>query len=102
MSLAFQPRVGVPQRQNFERPDPRVLFRTVDDERRHEARLQGDLAAREALAAATSKPQIGIVALVRAGAAERIFEHRRADPSDGRGIDGLPERMTQWIIVPQP
>src|SRR5882757_6604655 len=84
MRLAFQAGEGVVQREYLERPNPRVLPSVICDEWGHEARLEGDLAAGETLMAAPLEPLIGIVALRRAGPAESIFEHRRADSRDCR------------------
>src|SRR5277367_6505247 len=82
--LTLQPCDRVIDGQQLERPNPGILSCIVRDERSDEACLQGDLAARKALVAASLKPRIGVVALVWAGAAEAIFQHLRTDSGDYR------------------
>jgi hypothetical protein len=100
--LTFEPRKGVIRRQDIESPNPGLLSAVVRDERRHEARLQSDLAAWETLIAASLEPCIRIVSLVWTCAAEAVLQNGRADSGDRRCIDRLPEGVTQFVIVAEP
>src|SRR5215470_9071007 len=92
----------VVERQELERPDPGVLVRVVDDEGGDEARLQRDLAAREALATLALEPLVGIAALVGARPAEGDLEQIGAQSGDHRGVDRLPEGVAELVIVAVP
>src|SRR5579862_445221 len=102
MRLLLHARDAIVDRQCLERPDPGLLAGVVGDERSDEACLQGHLAAREAFAAASLKPLVGVVSLIRPGPAEAPLHDFGPDPGDHGGIDGLPQRVAEFILVAEP
>src|ERR1700742_1559186 len=70
MFLALEAGQRIIGGQKLQRPHPRVVSRIVGDERRDETRLQRHLSAGKAVATAPLEPLIGIIALIRPGAAE--------------------------------
>src|SRR6202008_2201282 len=84
------------------RPYPRVSRGIVDDDRRDEAGLQRHFPAREAVVTVALEPRIGAFARTGPRPARRHLEHLGADGRGGRRIDGLPQGMSELIVIAEP
>src|SRR5579859_3772558 len=102
MGLGFHACECVVHRDYLERPHPGILPRIIRDEWRHETGLQSHFPARETLEVTPLEPCIGIVALAGPGAAESVFEQLGTYAGNHRGVDRLPQRMAQLVVVPKP